>query len=200
MAHVTNFLGLLEQLQSADITVHQGRCAIVRNRNATCMKCADVCTSGCISYDDNELVIEPERCIGCGTCATVCPTCGFKLLGATQAMQPLVMSETPAATVEESAPARATLNVVRGPQVGISFVLTGEPVTIGRSPQCTIFLNDMTVSRMHATIEQENGCYVIRDANSFNGVWVNNDSVEARALRPGDFIQIGTFCMQYEEN
>ena len=31
---------------------------------------------------------------------TVCPTCGFKLLGATQAMQPLVMSETPAATVE----------------------------------------------------------------------------------------------------
>ena len=64
----------------------------------------------------------------------------------------------------------------------------------------TIFLNDMTVSRMHATIEQENGCYVIRDANSFNGVWVNNDSVEARALRPGDFIQIGTFCMQYEEN
>ena len=52
----------------------------------------------------------------------VCPTCGFKLLGATQAMQPLVMSETPAATVEESAPARATLNVVRGPQVGISFV------------------------------------------------------------------------------
>ena len=75
---------------------------------------------------------------------TVCPTCGFKLLGATQAMQPLVMSETPAATVEESAPARATLNVVRGPQVGISFALTGEPVTIGRSPQCTIFLNDMT--------------------------------------------------------
>ena len=78
MAHVTNFLGLLEQLQSADITVHQGRCAVVRNRNATCMKCADVCTSGCISYDDNELVIEPERCIGCGTCATVCPTCALE--------------------------------------------------------------------------------------------------------------------------
>ena len=57
MAHVTNFLGLLEKLQSADITVHQNRCAVVRNRNATCMKCAVVCTSGCISYDDNELII-----------------------------------------------------------------------------------------------------------------------------------------------
>lgn len=78
MAHVTNFLGLLEQLQSADITVHQGRCVVVRNRNATCMRCAEVCTSGCISYDDNELTIEPERCIGCGTCATVCPTCALE--------------------------------------------------------------------------------------------------------------------------
>lgn len=78
MAHVTSFLGLLEQLQSADITVHQGRCAVVRNRNATCMRCAEVCTSGCISYDDNELTIEPERCIGCGTCATVCPTCALE--------------------------------------------------------------------------------------------------------------------------
>ena len=78
MANVTNFFGLLEQLQSADITVHQNRCAVVRNRNATCMKCAEVCTSGCISYDDNELIISPEKCIGCGTCATICPTCALE--------------------------------------------------------------------------------------------------------------------------
>ena len=82
----------------------------------------------------------------------------------------------------------------------MAYALGSEPVTIGRSPQCAIFLNDMTVSRMHATIEPEDGCYVIRDANSFNGVWVNNENVEARTLRPGDFIQIGTFCLQYEEN
>ena len=53
MPSAKNFLGLLEKLQSADITVHQSRCAVVRNRNATCMKCAEVCTSGCISYNDN---------------------------------------------------------------------------------------------------------------------------------------------------
>ena len=74
MPSAKNFLGLLEKLQSADITVHQNRCAVVRNRNATCMKCAEVCTSGCISYNDNELIISLEKCIGCGTCATVCPT------------------------------------------------------------------------------------------------------------------------------
>lgn len=128
----------------------------------------------------------------------VCPTCGFKLLGATQAFSPLSMEEEAAAPA--GAPAHASLNVVRGPQVGIVFDLGADELTVGRSPHCSIFLNDMTVSRMHATIEPEAGCYVIRDANSFNGVWVNNESVSARALRPGDLIQIGTFCMRYEEN
>lgn len=144
-----------------------------------------------------------ERCPVCSheisSSDVVCPTCGFRLLGATQAFRPLAVESTEA-VAHEVTPATARLNVVRGPQVGITFALGGEPITIGRSPQCTIFLSDMTVSRMHATIEPEGGCYVIRDANSFNGVWVNNESVEARTLRPGDFIQIGTFCMQYEEN
>ena len=130
---------------------------------------------------------------------TACPTCGFKLLGTTQAFKPLTM-DGPEPAIPEGNTVRASLNVVRGPQVGITFELGSEPLTVGRSPQCSIFLNDMTVSRMHATIEPEAGCYVIRDANSFNGVWVNNDTIEAKALRPGDMIQIGTFCMRYEEH
>lgn len=131
--------------------------------------------------------------------AAVCPTCGFKLIGATQAFSPVTLDANPGAPVD-AAPTTASLNVVRGPQVGIAYTLGPDAMTIGRSPQCSIFLNDMTVSRMHATIEPEAGCYVIRDANSFNGVWVNNENVEARALRPGDYVQIGTFCLQYEEN
>ena len=78
MPSVKNIFGLFEQLQNADVTVHQNRCAVVRNRNATCMKCAEACTSGCISYDDNELTVSPDKCIGCGTCATVCPTCALE--------------------------------------------------------------------------------------------------------------------------
>lgn len=78
MPSVKNIFGLFEQLQNADITVHQNRCAVVRNRNATCMKCAEACTSGCISYDDNELTVSPDKCIGCGTCATMCPTCALE--------------------------------------------------------------------------------------------------------------------------
>ena len=73
-----NIFGLLEKVQSSRISVNQGQCAVVRNRNAECMRCAEACTSGCISLDDGLLVVNPERCIGCGTCATVCPTCALE--------------------------------------------------------------------------------------------------------------------------
>ncbi len=77
MPSVSNMLGLIEKVDSPYITVHQDRCALVRNRHADCLRCASVCTSGCIHYDEQaeQLVITPEKCIGCGTCATICPTC-----------------------------------------------------------------------------------------------------------------------------
>ena len=72
-------------------------------------------------------------------------------------------------------------------------------MTIGRSPQCDIFLNDMTVSRMHAVIEKEGSSFIIRDQNSYNGLWVNDLSVESKTLRDGDQIQVGSFTLEYQE-
>ena len=71
-------LGVLEALAGPGITVHQGRCVEVRNRNTTCQLCASACTSGAISFDDGCLNVEAARCIACGTCATVCPTCAIE--------------------------------------------------------------------------------------------------------------------------
>ena len=116
-----------------------------------------------------------------------CPQCGFRLLGATQKFEPLSIDG-------------AERTAVRGPQAGVVYELTGDDLTIGRSPQCSIFLNDMTVSRMHARLHREGSCFVISDENSFNGVWVNNSNVETKALSSGDFIQIGAFCLVYEES
>lgn len=72
---------LLEKLQSNHITIHQNRCIQVRNRNAHCMRCAEVCTSGCISYEDGQLSCDLSRCIGCSSCATACPTCAIEAHG-----------------------------------------------------------------------------------------------------------------------
>lgn len=78
MSSKRSIIGVLEQVDGAAIKVRQGRCAKVRNRNVVCLKCAEACTSGCISLIDGELTIDASACVGCGTCATVCPTCALE--------------------------------------------------------------------------------------------------------------------------
>lgn len=141
-----------------------------------------------------------ETCPVCGATlssgASACPTCGFKLLGATQSFKPFSVEggEVPAA---EHPQHQFVLRVVKGPQIGMVFKLGNAPMSVGRSPQCDIFLNDMTVSRMHATIERTPAGFRISDADSFNGLWVNNLNVKDADLRDGDIVQIGTFCLMY---
>ena len=73
-----NALGVLERLDGPDVKVYPNRCVEVRNRNAGCHACADACASGAISVVDGLLSVDASRCIGCGTCATVCPTCALE--------------------------------------------------------------------------------------------------------------------------
>ena len=144
-----------------------------------------------------------ETCPVCGNPVAAgdasCPSCGFKLLGATQRFTPV--SVDAAASDAPSAEKRKTgvLRVVRGPQPEVSFRLPRQKLSVGRNPQCDIFLNDMTVSRNHASIAPCADGYLVHDENSYNGVWVNNESVETRVLKVGDVVQIGVFCLVYEE-
>lgn len=132
--------------------------------------------------------------------AVVCPSCGFKLLGATQRFTPLAFDGENMANTAPKPPANAILRVIRGPQIETVFKLGQHEARIGRSPRCDIFLNDMTVSREHASIVPEGEGFRISDANSYNGVWVNNESVESAVLATGDIIQIGVFCLLYQMN
>lgn len=74
MKDVQEMLEQLGRLQCTHITVHEERCVVVRNRHVSCRRCAQACTTGCISIEDGVLSIDTSKCIGCGTCATLCPT------------------------------------------------------------------------------------------------------------------------------
>ena len=128
-----------------------------------------------------------------------CPACGFKLQGSTQSFQPISLDQQVPAAEPAPAPAHATLRFVRGPQTGVVFDLGDEPLSVGRNPQCGLFLNDMTVSREHAELIPSAGGWTIKDCNSFNCVWVNNSNITEHALKAGDVIQIGAFCLQYQD-
>lgn len=141
-----------------------------------------------------------ETCPVCGTKraqnAVSCTSCGYRYLEATQKFTPVAVEDIRPST--SASTKKASLRVVRGPQSGCAFELTRTVSSIGRSPQCDIFLNDMTVSREHALIALTEKGYVITDRNSYNGLWVNNEAVETKVLQCGDTIQIGTFCLIFE--
>ena len=143
-----------------------------------------------------------ERCPVCNNpidaTGGTCPACGFRHVETTQSFQPVTLSETDIISAVEKPATKAVLRVVRGPQIEMAFHLEGGSYSIGRSPDCKIFLNDMTVSRNHADITQTDEGFSIKDRNSFNGVWINNVNTNEAILCEGDIIQIGAFCLLFQ--
>jgi pSer/pThr/pTyr-binding forkhead associated (FHA) protein len=96
---------------------------------------------------------------------------------------------------------QAMLVVLRGPQEGARFVLdpTDPVIVIGRTPECELFLDDVTVSRHHAELHATAGGWEIVDAGSLNGSYVNRHRIERQALVGGDEVQIGKYRFVYLE-
>ena len=84
-----------------------------------------------------------------------------------------------------------------GGRVGQSFPLTGEKMTIGRSPEAGVFLDDVTVSREHATLVRRGGDWFLDDSGSLNGTYVNRQRVDSHRLADGDELQIGKFKLTF---
>jgi len=101
------------------------------------------------------------------------------------------------AEIQGSKGEKAMIVIARGPQKGSRFLITSEGVHIGRSGQCAIFLDDITVSRTHATIEKTSTSFVLKDAGSLNGTYINNVSVAEHSLVSGDEFQIGKFHLLF---
>lgn len=71
----------LPRLESGSLRVDHTRCLRVRNRNTSCDRCARACNSGCIALEEDGIMVDAARCIGCGTCSAVCPASAIEALG-----------------------------------------------------------------------------------------------------------------------
>jgi hypothetical protein len=83
-----------------------------------------------------------------------------------------------------------------GGRAGEVFALESPEITIGRSPDCGIFLDDVTVSRRHAVLRRQDG-YWIEDQGSLNGTFLNRKRIESAQLSDGDEVQIGKYRMTF---
>jgi pSer/pThr/pTyr-binding forkhead associated (FHA) protein len=101
------------------------------------------------------------------------------------------------ATIDALRPGTALLIVLRGPNTGARFLLDDAEVTSGRHPDSDIFLDDVTVSRKHALFVRSDRGYLVRDAGSLNGTYVNRERIDEAQLQTGDEVQIGKFRLVY---
>ena len=136
-------------------------------------------------------------CNGCGhrnpPQSSFCSSCGSVLDGPD--MRTVTLSKVDAlqdapgtednvsVTVDNTGNRKALLVVRNGPNEGARFSLTSNDSVIGRHPDSTICLDDVTVSRRHAHLEQHDGQVVLRDLGSLNGTYVNQERIKRRSLR-----------------
>ena|SRR2546427_13098788 len=148
----------------------------------------------------------------CGNCGqeepeggNFCARCGTPLMSSVQGTTMFFVptdggsAEPPRLRVsmDELQRGQGMLITVRGPGAGRTYVLEGAVVSIGRSAESDIVLDDMTVSRHHAELFLSDDTHVIKDAGSRNGVFVNREAVSEAPLTSGDELQVGRYRLVY---
>ena len=146
-----------------------------------------------------------------------CPECGFQnpeaanycakcgaLLAKDEAGSETTMTYVPdegeeEASILEDMGVKGPALVVRagGGRVGETFLLESERTMIGRSPDCEIFLDDVTVSRKHAVLHRRGDAFVIEDLGSLNGTFLNRHRIESGELSDDDELQIGKYRLTF---
>ena len=84
-----------------------------------------------------------------------------------------------------------------GGRAGESCEAIGDRALIGRSPECDVFLDDVTVSRRHAELTRDGKVFTIRDLGSLNGTFVNKRRIESSVLEDDDEVQVGKYRMTF---
>jgi len=145
-------------------------------------------------------------CSECGfqnpEAANYCSRCGALLQKgepASETTQTLKPDEIDELAEHEDFGLEGPALVVRagGGRAGESFRPAGARTRIGRSPDCDIFLDDVTVSRNHAVLVEENGEFHVEDQGSLNGTFVNRKRIDRAPLREGDELQVGKYRMTF---
>jgi pSer/pThr/pTyr-binding forkhead associated (FHA) protein len=148
------------------------------------------------------------HCPECGfqnlEAAKYCEKCGTLLIPDDASGSETTLSISPGQDEEAAAaaiPVEGMAIIVRsgGGRAGEAYVLERERLTIGRSPDSDVFLDDVTVSRRHAILSRTGTGFSIQDLGSLNGTYVNRRRVDSQQLEDGDEVQIGKYKLTFLE-
>lgn len=85
-----------------------------------------------------------------------------------------------------------------GERVGQRVSLEGTVVTIGRSLECTIILNDVSVARIHAQVVRQADGLILHDMTNYHNTFLNEEILLVpQLLRAGDSVRVGNIHLEY---
>lgn len=134
----------------------------------------------------------------------ICSNCGHDISGidatTSLALDEIAEVGVAPANISDLVEGQAALVVLRGAPAGEIWSLDSSHIEVGRSPEAGLFLDDVTVSRHHALIEQVDSVWSIQDKGSLNGTYVNRELIsEHTILKSGDELQIGKFRFTFQQ-
>jgi pSer/pThr/pTyr-binding forkhead associated (FHA) protein len=91
----------------------------------------------------------------------------------------------------------ARLRVIKGPDVGATFVVKESTFTLGRGETVDIILADTKASRSHARVEFTHEGWVMSDLGSANGIFYSGEFVRKFQLKSGDHFTIGDSVLEF---
>ncbi|TWT77320.1 Nitrogen regulation protein NR(I) [Posidoniimonas polymericola] len=95
----------------------------------------------------------------------------------------------------------AYFTVLNGEQIGDNLPLDAEVENlVGRGGDCQVALQDRICSRVHAIVRLDDEAWVIADADSRNGTFVNGQKVAEATLADGHTVKIGATELEFHQS
>lgn len=91
----------------------------------------------------------------------------------------------------------ACLVVLQGQRLGQRINLGDEPLIIGRAPEAEFQVIERSVSREHCRITREPAGYRIKDLDSTNKTFLNDQPIIEAELKDGDHISVGSCVLKF---
>ena len=109
-------------------------------------------------------------------------------LGLTQVEPPAVVENPPAS----SPGIHGKIEVLIGSQQISTYLVTDNPLSIGRDPaQSLVIIQEAIVSKLHCQIFARAGKVFVKDLNSTNGVYLNEEKIAECELNDNDVVFLG---------
>lgn len=89
------------------------------------------------------------------------------------------------------------LRILKGADVGATFVLKASSVTLGRGDEVNIVIGDLKASRTHARLDFTQEGWVVSDLGSANGIFFQGEYIRKFGIRSGEHFTLGETIIEF---